>query len=143
MILTTKRNKLVISPIYFTLLFMTFIWTSSGHAAASDPYNVGLHVKPERCVALRQGQTCYQEVMFTWRQPQKGNYCLVELSSMDVLQCWQQAYSGQFALDFQSSESLEFALRKQDVTENLAVAQITVSWVFRSSKRPKSSWKLF
>jgi len=143
MILTKIHKIFVISPLYFTLLFMAFIWSSNGHSAARDQYNIGLHVTPERCVALRQGQTCYQEVTFTWRQSQKGNYCLVELSTMQVLQCWQQVNSGKFEWDFQSSESREFALRNQDTTENLAASRITVSWVFKSSKRPKSSWKLF
>ena len=143
MILTKKHKIFVISPLYLRLLLLTLIWSSSGHSGASDQYNIGLDVTPERCVALRQGQTCYQEVAFNWRQSKKGNYCLVELSTLQVLQCWQEVNSGKFEWDFQSSESLEFALRNQDKAENLAATRITVSWVFKSSKRPKSSWKLF
>jgi hypothetical protein len=143
MILTKKYVIFMITRLSFTAMFITLIWASGVHAAATNQYSVGLHVTPERCVALRQGQTCYQEVTFNWRQSQKGNYCLVELSTKHVLQCWQQVNSGMFAWDFQSNESREFALRGQDQTENLAATHITVSWVFKSSKRPKSSWKLF
>jgi hypothetical protein len=143
MILNTKYKTFIVSPLYFTLIFVTLMWASSVYSAADNQHNIGLHNTPQRCVALRQGQTCYQEVTFHWHQSQKGNYCLVELSTMDVLQCWQQTQSGKFEWDFQSSESQDFALRNQDKTENLAMTNITVSWVFKSSKRPKSSWKLF
>ena len=143
MIMTKKHKILIKSPLYFILLFMTLTFASTGYSATNNQDKIGLHVTPERCVALRQGQTCYQEVTFTWRQSQQGNYCLIALSTMEVLQCWQQANSGKFEWDFQSPESQEFVLRIQDQSNNLSVTPITVSWVFKSSKRPKSSWKLF
>jgi hypothetical protein len=105
--------------------------------------NQNLVVSPKRCVALRQGQICYQEVAFRWQQLQVGNYCLVELPTQEILKCWQQVRSGEFDLDFQYNQSTRFALRVQGQEQNLSVVPITVSWVFKSSKRPKSSWKLF
>lgn len=140
MILTKKLVPLLC---YFALILLAFTWANYSRSAEPDQNIDGLFVTPERCVAVRQGQTCYQEVTFNWHQSSQGNYCLVELSTMDVLQCWQHVSFGEFELDFQSSESRDFALRGQDKTANLAVTSITVSWVFKSSKRPKSSWKLF
>jgi hypothetical protein len=103
----------------------------------------GLTVSPKRCVALRQGQICYQEVTFEWQQTLTRNYCLVELPTQEVLKCWQQVQKGSFDFDFQYNQSTNFALREQGKDQNLSIVPITVSWVFKSSKRPKSSWKLF
>ena len=102
-----------------------------------------LTVTPNRCVALRQGQVCYQKVTFSWQQPEMGNYCLVELSTLDNVKCWSQVKTGKVMLDFQSDKSTDFVLRKEGTEDDLALVNITVSWVYKSSRRPKSSWKLF
>lgn len=102
-----------------------------------------LTVTPKRCVALRQGQVCYQNITFTWQQATIGNYCLVELSTLNNIQCWSQQKMGKFTFDFQSDKSKTFVLRHEGKEDNLATTDITVSWVFKSSKRPRSSWKLF
>jgi hypothetical protein len=98
---------------------------------------------PERCVALRQGQVCYQEVIIKWHQAEMGNYCLVELSSLNNIKCWSQVNTGEVNFDFQSDTSLTYGIRKKDEQITLSTITITVSWVFKSSKRPKASWKLF
>lgn len=130
----------------FQLFFSMFIYlslcVSNTYAADTSHNDNALDITPKRCVALRQGQICYQEVTFTWKQLQIGNYCLVELPTKQVLKCWQQVREGEFNFDFQSSQSKSFALRNKGQEQNLSEAQITVSWVFKSSKRPKSSWKL-
>lgn len=141
----TKKHKQRIPPLlrYFTLILVAYTWATYSRSAEHSQNSNELLVTPERCVALRQGQTCYQEVIFSWRQSQKGNYCLINLSTKQVLKCWKNSKQGKFNLDFQSTQSNDFVLRsaKQDI--DLSKTQITVSWVFKSSKRPKSSWKLF
>jgi len=117
--------------------------TDNTYAKDNFPKENELVVTPIRCVALRQGQICYQEVTFRWHQAAVGNYCLVELSSLDNIKCWSQVKTGEVNLDFQSDRSLTYGLREIDKQVNLSTAEITVSWVFKSSKRPKSSWKLF
>jgi hypothetical protein len=121
---------------------MVTIFCTVNPAQAAEPQTT-LDLSPKRCVALRQGQTCYQEVVFEWRNMPVANYCMVEITTGGLLQCWQNANSGRLVIDFQSAQSLDYALRLQNTDENLALAQVTVAWVFKSSKRPKSSWKLF
>jgi hypothetical protein len=123
------------------LLVLTL--TNHSHSAQRNQYSHGLFVTPERCVALRQGQTCYQEVTFSWHLPQKGNYCLMNLSTKQILKCWQNTDQGRFNLDFQATQSTDFSLRAEKQDTDLSKTHITVSWVFKSSKRPKASWKLF
>jgi hypothetical protein len=129
--------------IKFIGLFILLTCSANSVQADTHQQNKNLVVSPKRCVALRQGQTCYQEVTFKWQQLQIGDYCLVELPTQEVLKCWQQSRSGEFDFDFQYSQSTIFALRKEGHQQNVSETPITVSWVFKSSKRPKSSWKLF
>jgi hypothetical protein len=141
----TKKHKQRMQPLlrYFSLLLVAFTWVTYSHSTELHQNSNELLVTPKRCVALRQGQTCYQEVIFSWRQSQKGNYCLFNLSTVQVLKCWQNTEQGTFNLDFQSTQSTDFVLRAEKQEIDLSKTQITVSWVFKSSKRPKSSWKLF
>ncbi|MDG1120862.1 MAG: DUF3019 domain-containing protein, partial [Glaciecola sp.] len=95
------------------------------------------------CVALRKGQTCYLEVTFTWQHPKVGNYCLVNATTNHTLQCWEQHTKGEFSFDFQATMSNDFALRTQASTTDLVSTTIPVAWVYQSSKRAKSTWRLF
>ena len=133
---------------HVTLLFFGFslaVCLFAGNTYAEDNYpkENELVVTPIRCVALRQGQICYQEVTFRWHQAEVADYCLVELSTLDNIKCWSQVKAGEISFDFQSDRSLTYGIRKIDEQNNLSSVNITVSWVFKSSKRPKSSWKLF
>ncbi|MCJ8321188.1 MAG: DUF3019 domain-containing protein [Colwellia sp.] len=102
-----------------------------------------LKVTPKPCVALRKGQKCYLEVTFSWHHPNISNYCLVNSTTNKTIKCWQQQAKGQVSFDFQSKLTNDFALRKQASSVDLARAQIPVAWVYKSSKRAKSTWRLF
>jgi len=102
-----------------------------------------LKVTPKPCVALRKGQKCYLEVTFSWQHPKISNYCLVNSTTNKTIKCWRQQTKGQFSFDFQSTLSNDFALRKQESSVDIARATIPVAWVYKSSKRAKSTWRLF
>jgi len=143
MIFINKHNKIIPSTFYFILILLALTWANYSRAEQTNQSSIGLFVSPQRCVALRQGQTCYQEVTFSWRLAQKENVCLINLLTKQVLKCWQNTEQGKFDLDFQSTQSTDFVLRAEKQDIDLSTTHITVSWVFKSSKRPKSSWKLF
>jgi hypothetical protein len=143
MIFINKHNKIIPSAFYFILILLALTWANYSRAEQTNQSSIGLFVSPQRCVALRQGQTCYQEVTFSWRLAQKENVCLINLLNKQVLKCWQNTAQGKFDLDFQSTQSTDFVLRAEKQDIDLSKTHITVSWVFKSSKRPKSSWKLF
>ncbi|MFT4653569.1 MAG: hypothetical protein ACI82S_001221 [Patiriisocius sp.] len=131
-------------PSFFFSVCVTFcLFTGNSYAEDNNLKDNELVGIPLRCVALRQGQFCYQEVIFKWHQAEVGNYCLVELSSLNNIKCWSQVKTGEVDFDFQSDKSLTYGIRKKNEQINLSTTTITVSWVFKSSKRPKSSWKLF
>jgi len=102
-----------------------------------------LTVTPKPCVALHKGQTCYLEVTFSWQHPQVNNYCLVNTTTNKTITCWKKQARGAFSFDFQSTSSNDFALRGQASDIDLAQTRIPVAWVYKSSKRAKSTWRLF
>jgi len=102
-----------------------------------------LKVTPKPCVALRKGQKCYLEVTFSWQHPEISNYCLVNSTTNKTIKCWRQQTKGQYSFDFQSRLSNDFALRKQESSVDIARTTIPVAWVYKSSKRAKSTWRLF
>jgi len=160
---TDKTSKQVLALKFSTLLCTTFLFiaTSVNAAAVSQgseilnnvivskvmPSNAQplaqLKVTPKPCVALRKGQKCYLEVNFSWQHPQVSDYCLVNTTTSKIIKCWQQQGHGQFNLDFQSKLTNDFSLRHKASNKDLASTQIPVAWVYKSSKRAKSTWRLF
>ena len=102
-----------------------------------------LKVTPKPCVALRKGQKCFLEVTFNWQHPTPSNYCLVNATTNKTMKCWQQQNKGEFSFDFQSTLSNDFVLRQAESTIDLARTKIAVAWVYKSSKRAKSTWRIF
>ena len=102
-----------------------------------------LAVNPSRCVALRQGQTCYQRATLNWNATQPGNYCLYGNVNDAPLTCWKNLDHGQHKIDFQSHEDIHYTLREKSSMLIKAQTVITVAWVYKSKKKPRSSWRLF
>jgi hypothetical protein len=134
----------------FLLIFCWFIsvsaeaeTTQSNTEPSHSSELAQLKVTPKPCVALRKGQKCYLEVTFSWQHPQVSNYCLVNSTTNKTMMCWKQQAKGEFSFDFQSKLSNDFALRNQESTIDIARASIPVAWVYKSSKRAKSTWRLF
>jgi len=57
-------------------------------SASADGIATSLSVKPSRCIALHQGQTCYASLTFRWETPATGEYCLFDERQPDPLVCW-------------------------------------------------------
>jgi hypothetical protein len=151
-----KKNRVEINLItrlavpIFLLIVCWFIpvsakaeTTKSNTVPSNSSQLAQLKVTPKPCVALRKGQKCYLEVTFSWQHPQVSNYCLVNTTTSKTIRCWKQQTKGEFSFDFQSKLSNNFALRNQESTTDIAQATIPVAWVYKSSKRAKSTWRLF
>jgi hypothetical protein len=136
-----------ISSLFGNILVIVLLLLSGNDpvlaAEPTAPSSVELAVSPERCVALRQGQTCYQQVEFNWRSIRGGDFCLVDTSQNKTLHCWTKINQGRFNYDFQGQQSRHYALRVKGSSIDLAEQKITVAWVYKSPNRPKASWRLF
>jgi len=124
-----------------------FMATNNAYASSTDNIKTAntaqLKVSPKKCIALRKGQKCYLEVVFSWQHSTVSDYCLVNITTNEKMKCWQHQAKGEYSFDFQSTLSNDFALRYQNSTSNLAQTRIPVAWVYKSSKRAKSTWRLF
>jgi hypothetical protein len=103
---------------------------------------IELLAKPARCVALHEGQDCYLNLTLSWHGNEPGNYCLYEKGNEKALQCWKNARSGKFEVDFKSSKSVVYLLRNEIVGRPPVEVSVTVSWVYSSNTR-KTNWRLF
>jgi len=128
------------------LLFMSLCLPVQANEEFSTTLNVSapsLEVVPQRCVALHQGQICYQSASLVWRAPEKGHYCLYISNTPASLQCWKNEKTGSFIHDFQSPNTLTFRLRNMKTQQDLVQTQLNVAWVYGNKKRQRSSWRLF
>lgn len=99
-----------------------------------------LTLSPEKCVALRQGQTCYVDISLNWKAQEKANYCLFAASQETPLQCWQEAAEGELNMEFSSNENTWFYLKRQQAV--LAQVELKMAWVYKS-KRSSVTWRVF
>ncbi|WP_331346008.1 DUF3019 domain-containing protein [Cellvibrio sp. UBA7661] len=97
---------------------------------------------PVRCVALHQGQMCYQKVQVSWSSEQVGNYCLYVDDQPEPLHCWQAQAQGNYAYEFASAQSQVLQLKNAQ-QQLLAQATMEVAWVYKSNTRRKTHWRLF
>jgi len=145
MLTLLRIKKIKISLLVgYLIATLCLIMASNVYASSADTSNLAhLEVSPEQCIALRKGQKCYLEVTFSWRHPQVRDYCLVNITTNKTIKCWDHQTKGKLNFDFQSTLSHEFSLRVKGATVDLAHTRIPVAWVYKSSKRAKSTWRLF
>ena len=110
--------------------------------AAAAPA-VLLQLKPNRCVALHQGQVCYQNVQLLWSAPQPGHYCLYLQNTAQPLNCWQNVNVGEYRYEFASDTSLQLHLVNEQTKTVIAQAELEVAWVYKANTRRQTHWRLF
>ena len=101
-------------------------------------YNLTLN--PQKCVSLRQGQTCYLDIDLSWSAKSQGDYCLFASNSDTPLKCWQQSQQGHYKAEFSNNENTLFYLKSQQKT--LAQVELKMAWVYKR-KRSSISWRVF
>lgn len=104
---------------------------------------VELSIKPNRCVALHEGQDCYQHIVIRWRSASIGQYCLLNELSEEELKCWSPSDTGIFRYDFRSNKSVSFILMSMPDGTVIATSEMLVAWVYKSRKRQRMNWRLF
>lgn len=100
-------------------------------------------IKPARCIALHEGQVCYQTLRIEWFASTADHFCVKRRDSDALLMCWENSSRGQFQYEFSANTKTEFVLiRKQDA-QALATAVEEVAWVYNASSRRESHWRVF
>lgn len=124
------------------LLFLALaIYYEGALADAID--EAQLYVKPNRCVALHQGQFCYQSLTFNWLTTQPHRHCLYLEPEVEPLACWEARKMSRYRYEFKSTEDKWFILRDETEQRVLARIKVNVAWVYKRSKKVSTGWRLF
>lgn len=128
-------------PVAGLLFSLGFIGTAA--AQTSEPDQVIMQLRPQRCVALHQGQQCYQTLRISWQSLQARDLCLFIDGQSRPLTCWRTAVQGEFRYEFKGDRSLTFLLLDEGSSTSLAEAELEVAWVYSRNTRRKSHWRIF
>ena len=108
----------------------------------AEAISASLLLTPARCVALHQGQICYQRVQISWSSSALGNYCVYQQGQTEPLHCWQQQSEATLEIEFAADRSGVMQL-KDDDQHVIAEAILEVAWVYKANTRRKTHWRLF
>lgn len=120
-----------------TAVLVAIITSSSARAE-----NARFSVTPNKCVALRKGQPCYQKTTLTWQASQPGHYCIYASLAPDALHCWSSAREGSLVFNLESASDVRFVLATKSSRE-VAHAEVVIAWVYSNASRRSRSWRLF
>lgn len=114
----------------------------SALADTAAPDNI-LRIKPARCIALHQGQVCYQTLKIEWQADVEDSYCLYQQDNKTPLLCWDNMAAGRGSYEFEGASTRKFILVRKRDNKALAEVPVEVAWVYDSSSRRESHWRIF
>ena len=123
-------------------------WCTAAHAQDSLA-PAQFELKPGRCVALHEGQSCYAKLQFRWSLAQPSAVCIKQVDGDNSsnndrpLRCWPVAAQGSWEFEFESERSRDFILVERDSARILGRATFTVAWVYDAKSRRQSHWRVF
>jgi hypothetical protein len=104
---------------------------------------VQLKVKPTRCIALHEGQTCYQTLKMMWSTSVADSYCFLEKNRPSPSICWDNVAAGKGTFEFSGIMSSEFLLIRKRDSKIMAEVNVEVAWVYDAKSHRKSHWRIF
>jgi hypothetical protein len=119
---------------------LTCLICNSANVYAEETY---LQIKPANCVALREGQACYQTLTINWQAPAVDSYCLYEQGNATALICWSNLMQGSGIYEFAGKKSADFILVRKRDAQTLAKFTLEVAWVYDANSHRESHWRIF
>jgi hypothetical protein len=102
-----------------------------------------LLIKPARCIALHQGQTCYQTLKIEWHADALDAYCLYRQDNKTPVLCWENLALGRGNYEFESDTTRKFFLVRKRDNKTLAEFSVEVAWVYDARSKRESHWRIF
>jgi hypothetical protein len=125
---------------WLTALAILSIASSQLQAQTADNQ---LRIKPARCIALHEGQTCYQTLKIEWQAEVVDSYCLFQQDAKAPLFCWDNLSLGRITYEFEGEHSSKFFLVRKRDNKTIAEFSVEVAWVYDSRSRRDSHWRIF
>jgi hypothetical protein len=134
-----------ISQYIRTLFLLITGYLSIANACLADDILLtnNLTITPTRCVALHQGQNCYQKITILWQASEVNDYCLVIKETNKQLHCWQKTLQAKYRYEFSGDTAEIIQLINQNNQLVIAETKIELAWVYKSNTRRKTHWRLF
>lgn len=102
-----------------------------------------MSVAPQKCVAMKQGNSCFVTVEVEWQLPNTGHYCLHSSQQKQEIECWDGKSQGRVELDIKALNNVTFIIRAKDGEQPLLSGLIKMAWVYKKKGKPRRSWRLF
>lgn len=127
-----------------SLIALTVATPLYAEQPSTSPSKANFHfqVKPDRCIALRQGQVCYQKLTFQWAAINR-EVCLVEKGKSVTIKCWTSNSATRFKYAFESDSEKTYQLQDKTSQATLAEVKVNVAWVYKNSEKVSTGWRLF
>jgi|GEM_PF-305943 len=142
-----KRFRKPIMSVLLCALASSY-WASWFAYGADDNIEDGnsvlpLKVSPTTCVALHKRQICRKTIRVSWSILPAGRYCIYESQTKNPLKCWQANALNSLAIAYSSATSVRYELRAENSDTAIAQATVKTAWVYNTSRRSSSGWRLF
>lgn len=129
---------------FFRFYFLCYICFGAIVLFASGAHADGnLHIKPARCIALHEGQVCYQTLNIQWSAETAETYCLYQFGETNPLICWDDRAKGTGSYEFENNKSQKFILVRKRDAQVIAEFTVEVAWVYDASSHRESHWRIF
>ncbi|WP_340676706.1 DUF3019 domain-containing protein [Paraglaciecola sp.] len=102
-----------------------------------------LHIKPNTCVSLHQGQTCFVNLTISWNMANSNDYCLYSSAQPTPIKCWIASNQGVITQDFSAEQTLHFYLKLDKSNTVVAESELSISWVYKKQQKSRLTWRLF
>jgi len=97
-------------------------------------------IRPDQCVALEQGQSCFIDITVRWQTEIKGNYCLFidEVKS----HCWQSAKAGAWKNELEMTRDVVLSLKDSE-HQLIYSGKVQYAWIYKKRKNKAVRWRMF
>jgi hypothetical protein len=140
-----SNNHLKGSSVAYRVLitFLALLLAPFAPDAGAANAEAGFTVQPDKCIALHQGQVCYQDLEFNWQTPAGAEYCLYEVSQPQAVVCWTGEQLRSHNFEFASAASTLYQIRMMGSDVVLSEVTVEVAWVYRANRKSFTRWRLF
>jgi hypothetical protein len=125
------------------IALITLFFTPLAPEARAANADIGFTVQPDKCIALHQGQVCYQDLEFNWQTAAGAEYCLYEIPRPEAVICWTGDQLQSHNLEFASAVSTLYQIRTMSGDALISEVIVEVAWVYRANRKSFSRWRLF
>ena len=102
-----------------------------------------LIASPNTCELTKGTYLCEIKAALIWEAAIADDFCLYEAETVQPIQCWQNAWSGNYVLQFQSNKTVTYVLKQANDNIVLSSASINVIGTLEQRMRAKRRRKFF